>query len=779
MNLTSHLFLNADGGDQGDGGTVMIDVSKGALKLGPISDSNVVSISTLGGAGATSGTQDIAAKNGLTLESGGIRFNLTTGVSAQSLKLAAPSGTLRLNGSLRAEGTNPTMEFKGGDINMGKGRAFIVAGRTGSNATGTLRIIGDNSASPTNSTGDIVLNDSIIRSSNIIEIAGSADSLNLDVKGVASAGTIVIRNSKANGNLNIRLFPTTTNPIALQAGKIGLGASGSIALNSVGVPVGAAVFSGQLSVGRIDSTDMFISSGKLSGAANAVNLGTTSKYLFPSFDLTEIQSSSTSTLSSDLTLNGPVTATNAINLTARAVNLSSSRVESTNGSVSIWGIVSPTDSGNLTIRAGKAAVVAGGNVDLRAERLTISASGSSSGPQPDIALIANSISISNPAGGACTELHLSDHAQLTSTRPGAQLSVKSTTITLNENAGIRTQGFLLIESNSIFRPGFFGQRAHLYGESVFISSLGQEKLSINEVDISSAHNLHLYSNTTFANPGILLANTNLSANDSIGIATGAFVSFNDLPQIPGSAVVSYLSKHGNVFLNVDDAVFRIETSPSGGVMSTNGSSSIIVDPKGGAVFLDNAHIESGVLRPICATNKCSVNMKLATKFDANGISGIMTSVSDIDANHGSLALRGGELLCTVANDTEIALNDFTLFLKSGSVVHLQSSDHDVSIRNLSDNCAASVRVRCGSDHVQLSPGMELSTGSRHYARRCVQSIRIGHAAVTIAEFSMVAFLAQNVLARNLHHTNPTLRNKILRMAACIATVTRNRSAYNE
>jgi hypothetical protein len=139
--------------------------------------------------------------------------------------------------------------------------------------------------------------------------------------------------------------------------------------------------------------------------------------------------------------------------------------------------------------------------------------------------------------------------------------------------------------------------------------------------------------------------------------------------------------------------------------------------------------------------------------------------------------------------------DYQINVAKGAICFVAISDNVVSVRNLSGKVSGSLGIVIAKKFVKLSAGQEvliapdnesilLNMQSDGIARRGITLIEVGKEAVVCrSEFSMVSLLNRNTVMRKLVHStdkdDKAVVEHILKMGACLATVTSVRGPYHE
>ncbi len=169
--------------------------------------------------------------------------------------------------------------------------------------------------------------------------------------------------------------------------------------------------------------------------------------------------------------------------------------------------------------------------------------------------------------------------------------------------------------------------------------------------------------------------------------------------------------------------------------------------------------------------------------------------SDISYQPGQINLKSGEILIHSQQRTVLTAGDYTISVDPGAVALITSENKVLTVRVLYEQRANAVAITAGNNAIKLSVGQEamLAPQSIHL-QAANQKDGVGHRHVKEAtlsnghmlsrsEFSHVGLIEQaDVLTRLVHSKAPQdrqLSDKLIKIAACLMTVTGSHGAYSD
>ena len=162
---------------------------------------------------------------------------------------------------------------------------------------------------------------------------------------------------------------------------------------------------------------------------------------------------------------------------------------------------------------------------------------------------------------------------------------------------------------------------------------------------------------------------------------------------------------------------------------------------------------------------------------------------------GSLSLKYGEALIQSKDITVLRCKDIIVELNAGTIMLINKAGSITKIYNLCEDGAGSIKVTIDGRCIELSAGHEVVIGSDHPAilksldndgigRRNIKHTKIPHSySVLRSEVSLLTLMNQNNsilthLIKNPSGADLNLRGKLVKMAACLMTVTAAHGPYS-
>lgn len=164
------------------------------------------------------------------------------------------------------------------------------------------------------------------------------------------------------------------------------------------------------------------------------------------------------------------------------------------------------------------------------------------------------------------------------------------------------------------------------------------------------------------------------------------------------------------------------------------------------------------------------------------------------AANGGYRLARGEAVITPDEKLHVEAGPATLEIAAGSIVNISNDEGVVKVRNVFENHGASIKIIVDGRSINLSAGQEAVISRLHrdiiesmvadgIARRAIRYDKVGDGyTIATSEFSLVSAFNNNELTRSLvtgEEADAKLRNKMLKMAACLQQVTAARGAYQQ
>lgn len=675
---------------------------------------------------------------------------------------AGASGKLTINGNISVVGKQPIVNLKAGEIRFSNGISVLAQGSGQQGETGTITIVADTTNGT--GTGNINLRDSLVATDNggTIEITSTASALDLKLQGSLSAGalgTIVVRNTV--GDLNVTLSKSSL----ISAGKVGLSSTSNITLD---VATGQHLI-GDLWVGQISAVNSFSLAPSLSGAAGHVVLGKGNNPI-NTLVLQNVEASNgLDVLASSLNIKGQVVTTGSVKLAAHQLDLGKSSIRANFGNIALLGFLDlGPESGKLTLFADQALLTASNQISIHANSLLFS------GAHSVVSMNGASIDISGVTSSA--KITLQDSI-LYSTKTNATLAVNAAEVHLNEGAQIVSSGLLSLSLSTSATVSAAGARGFLYGNSLTIQGTGS--LTISDVDVSANSSVRLGTSNTTGIASLVLQNTRITANEQIVLFTGSLPTNLASAQDRGTNVQG-LTTTGTVFLNNSTEPNRVIAPLGTSTISTSPLSMVIVlgQNSNSPVRFENASVESGVseFRGISFTE--TVHSKL-TRTRSHHFNLVVedSSVVSVDEREGLITLQRGSLIVNCKRDITVKTPTGSVYAKRGSTFYVSASNSDLILNNLHDVKRNSVAVTNSDHRLEVPVGFEFCTSNSKFAKRNSCFREVGKLRGTLSEFSIPHLLKNVELVADLRTIDPRVFQEVLKMAACVYTVTATRGPY--
>lgn len=169
--------------------------------------------------------------------------------------------------------------------------------------------------------------------------------------------------------------------------------------------------------------------------------------------------------------------------------------------------------------------------------------------------------------------------------------------------------------------------------------------------------------------------------------------------------------------------------------------------------------------------------------------------SDISYQHGTVCLHNGEILVHSPQQTRVVTDEYSITVAPGSVALITKQNNVLKVRALYEAHANSIAIAAENNTIKLSVGQEvmIAPNSVHLRaanlkddlgrRRIVGAVLSNGHAMSRSEFSHVGLIEQADVLTKLFHSNAPhdrqLSGKLLKMAACLMTVTGSHGAYSD
>jgi len=155
-------------------------------------------------------------------------------------------------------------------------------------------------------------------------------------------------------------------------------------------------------------------------------------------------------------------------------------------------------------------------------------------------------------------------------------------------------------------------------------------------------------------------------------------------------------------------------------------------------------------------------------------------------HNGKMVVSNSHILIDAAHPAVISAGTAEVHVGHGAVAVIEERAGVSKVRNLCDNGGNSVVVNVGGNHITLLPGQEVITGGSETATmRAMTSDKVARrrmkmgGAMISAEFSLLSLVREDALVKEVlrHKTGDDVRDRVLKMAACLYTATAGRGSY--
>lgn len=204
-----------------------------------------------------------------------------------------------------------------------------------------------------------------------------------------------------------------------------------------------------------------------------------------------------------------------------------------------------------------------------------------------------------------------------------------------------------------------------------------------------------------------------------------------------------------------------------------------------------------VLRPVAAVSPAAVPIS-APKVRLTSTDAVEVRQLGTDPVHlkraNELEISKGAALISTKERTTIDCGTARVVVEPNSMLHIVNEGGILRVRNLIDSRVRSVRVHVGRHWLEVAPGQEVVLAKSMkevnfgmtadaLPRRLVRQKEIDNAMhCGTAEFSMMALLSNDSLFRAIAFSNRdrdrSIVERLLKMTACIQTITRNHGPYS-
>lgn len=159
---------------------------------------------------------------------------------------------------------------------------------------------------------------------------------------------------------------------------------------------------------------------------------------------------------------------------------------------------------------------------------------------------------------------------------------------------------------------------------------------------------------------------------------------------------------------------------------------------------------------------------------------------------GTIEVGRGSTVVEAKQATTVKIGPATVQLAKGTIALFNQVGNVVKVKNLHDSAAHSTRVIIGTQRLELMPGQEALIGDSESAvlrairvdnvgRRRVHVVTTGGYSVGTSEFSVLTAIHEDAVLTAIwkrnHHEDRSMRESVLKMAACIYTATATRGLY--
>jgi hypothetical protein len=196
-----------------------------------------------------------------------------------------------------------------------------------------------------------------------------------------------------------------------------------------------------------------------------------------------------------------------------------------------------------------------------------------------------------------------------------------------------------------------------------------------------------------------------------------------------------------------------------------------------SINIQDAHLDLHTIETEGAIIKCNSSSKVALRKD------------------GSLVLKEGEILINADEQTNLHCNNINIAVKPGSLVLISKQGQVTKLYNLCEDKTGSTQITVEGRNIELAVGQEVAIGPDHTAiansitkdslgRRNLKYTEISRAHTFMrSEISLLSLMHNNnsvlpVLMKSTAGQDFAMRNKLVKMAAVLMTVTAGHGAYS-
>ncbi|MBX9719852.1 MAG: hypothetical protein K2X81_00520, partial [Candidatus Obscuribacterales bacterium] len=202
-------------------------------------------------------------------------------------------------------------------------------------------------------------------------------------------------------------------------------------------------------------------------------------------------------------------------------------------------------------------------------------------------------------------------------------------------------------------------------------------------------------------------------------------------------------------------------------------------------------------QPQTYTTTQASNIDLHTVETGDGVFKCTSGTKLSIAKNNTVVLKNGEVLISATKTTTVKSGNYTISLEAGTVALVQHSNKILKVRNLCENGSHSIHTVVQGHSpfsIDVAAGQEIILGESqseiqtvlaqdNIGRRKVQYFPIGqHNTLARAEVSPVMVMQKSPLLTSLlkssHGPDLALKGRMMKMAACLMTVTTGHGAYN-
>jgi hypothetical protein len=804
---TSSLVLNTNNITLGNSAVLTTNKTTGqALNINVLNGSSALTITgTTGGSGiiSTSGVDILINSNALTFAQTGagtttininpgsagtvytntnignttINSGVTVSTNGNLDMQVWGGGTLSNNGTLTSTKAAGSMLITGNaNFTMSGAGTYSVAG-AGAN---TLNIIayGANFSITGNTTVNagasgtvsiISANQGITLGNNVTVQSTNGSLLNVQASSLTLGNNAIISTTKASG-AGLNIYSGSNQPLTITA------------------PSGSSAYfltdGGSINI----SSDGAMTFAKSGGSNATLNIGDANS------GVTNINSWNTTTINGGVNVLSEKTMTFNVQ---RATIAANGQLNTTNGSISLT-----AQTGTLSIGAN--AIIYANEGNLVIQNVDTAGGSIAFGSAANI----DAFTISNPALGNVTVfIGNSAGAPVVGSTPA--------NVTVNQSGGgvvyFGTNGITASgPTNTLTAKGRNVQFSTGSGPATLISLGGSVTIDADPpdaIDIPAVSNTTSFANfANFNMPSISNNNGAITARD-LNLATTNSIPLNQTEALMSDAF-NY-SALGNI--DTDEVLMTVpgftnspftDTKPSQAETNTNkqedasenetsllpisfasqAASSTLdsIMPKSQRnnqpINIQDAHLDLHTIEIEGAVIKCNGTSKVALRKD------------------GSLVLKEGEILINADENTILHCNNIQIAIKPGSMILVNRLSAVTKLYNLCEDKSGSVEVTVEGRHIELSAGQEVAIGSSQDAitatlnkdnlgRRNLKNAQISsNNSFTRSEISLLSLMRKEgsvlpILMKSTTGKDYAVRTKLVKMAACLMTVTAGHGAY--